>query len=506
MKKSAKLFALFLFTLLCSTAVIFAQNVSLTILHTNDTHGRLMPFSYPSAVPPGSEYAAIPVRTNIGGIARRATLAKKLREELGRRGTTVWMMDAGDFSDGTPFSTEYHGEADAAAMNAAGYDYGTLGNHEFNNPLPRLRTIIKLFHYPVLCANAMENSTGAPFITPFEIREIGPLKIGIFGLVTRSANGYPATQDALTIADEIETAKRMVKELRPKADIIIALSHSGEQVDQQIAEAVPEIDAIVGGHSHSRLPVGEFVWHSSDLSSDAVNGTIIVQAHQWGGELGRLDLLFGRDKSGVWHVERYRARLIPVTPDIPEDPQVAAVIDKYWKPIAARYGQIIGQAAADFVERGDDLTNYNLMTDSIRVTFGTEIVLENLGGVRAPLVKGNIAWANLVDMDPFDNTIVTFKISGRQLKEILKSERPAVSGMHYRMEGNELTEVTVAGKPLSESRIYTAAANSFFARTVLKGISVKDTGKPRLDVLTEYVRKKGTVHPVYDNRRVIVSQ
>jgi 2',3'-cyclic-nucleotide 2'-phosphodiesterase (5'-nucleotidase family) len=389
-------------------------------------------------------------------------------------------------------------------MNAAGYDFGTLGNHEFNNPLPRLRSIIKLFHYPVLSANVTENSTGASFITPFEIRDMGPLKIGIFGLVTRSANGYPATRDALTIADEIETARHVVKELRSKADIIIALSHSGEQVDQQIAEAVPEIAVIVGGHSHSRLPVGEFVWHSSDLSSDAVNGTIIVQAHQWGGELGRLDLLFGKDKSGVWHVERYRERLIPVTQDIPEDPKVAAVVDKYWKPIAARYGQIVGQAAADFVERGDDLAPYNLMTDSIRETFRTEIVLENMGGVRAPLVKGDISWANLVDMDPFDNTIVTFRISGRQLKEILKSEHPAVSGMRYRMEGNAITEVTVAGKPLSESRIYFGAANSFFARTVLKGIVVKDTLKPRLDVLTEYIRKKGAVHPVYDTRRVIV--
>jgi 5'-nucleotidase / UDP-sugar diphosphatase len=506
MKISTKLFALISIALLFSTVVVFAQTASLTILHTNDTHGRLLPFSYPNTVPPGSDYASVPVRSNIGGIARRATIAKQVREELGRQGTPVWMMDAGDFSDGTPFSIEYHGEADALAMNAAGYDFGTLGNHEFNNPLPRLRSIIKLFQYPVLCANAIDNSTGAPFITPYEIRDLGPLKIGIFGLVTHSANGYPATQNALTVADEIETAKRMVKELRSKADIIIALSHSGEDVDQQIAAAVPEIDIIVGGHSHSRLPVGEFVWHSADLRSDEVNGTVIVQAHQWGGELGRLDLLFGKDKNGAWRVERYRERLIPVTSKISEDPAVAAVIDKYWKPIAERYGKIIGQAATDFVERGDDLTNYNLMTDAIRETFKSQIVLENMGGVRAPLVKGDITFANLVDMDPFDNTIVTFKISGRQLKEILKSERSAVSGMRYRMEGDTITEVTVAGKPLNESRIYAGAANSFFARTVLKGIAVNDTHKPRLDVLTEYVQKKGTVRPVYDGRRVIVNQ
>jgi 5'-nucleotidase / UDP-sugar diphosphatase len=157
---------------LVSIAIAFAQQVSLTILHTNDTHGRLMSFSYPTVATPGSEFADVLVRTNIGGIARRATLAKRLREELGRQGTTVWMMHAGDFSDGTPFSIEYHGEADAAAMNAAGYDFGTLGNHEFNNPLPRLKSIIKMFHYPVLCANVTDNSTGALFLPAYEIRDL----------------------------------------------------------------------------------------------------------------------------------------------------------------------------------------------------------------------------------------------------------------------------------------------------------------------------------------------
>jgi 2',3'-cyclic-nucleotide 2'-phosphodiesterase (5'-nucleotidase family) len=93
-----------------------------------------------------------------------------------------------------------------------------------------------------------------------------------------------------SVADEVETSRQMVKALRPKADILIALSHSGDQADRQISASVPEIDVIVGGHSHSRLPVGEFVWHSSDIKPDNVNGTVIVQAHQWGGELGRLDL------------------------------------------------------------------------------------------------------------------------------------------------------------------------------------------------------------------------
>ncbi len=501
MRKSVKLLVFFLLLL---PALAFSQTVPLTILHTNDTHSHLLPFSYPAIVPPGSDLAGLRERTNIGGIARRATLVRRLREELGKQGTTVWLMDAGDFSDGTPFSLEYHGEADAAAMNAVGYDFGALGNHEFNNPLSRLKNLIGMFRYPVLCANATETSTGKLLAQASEIRTLGPLKIGIFGLVTHDTATYPAAREGVTISDEIKTSQEMVRKLRPNADIVIAISHSGEQLDEKIAAAVPGLDVIVGGHSHSRLPSGDFVWHSDQLKAREVNGTVIVQAHQWGGELGRLDLLFEKDDRGAWHADRYRARLIPVTSDIPEDSAVASVVERYWKPIAARYGKIIGQAAADFMERGDDLANYNLMADAIRETYGAEIELENMGGVRAPMLQGPITLENLVDMDPFDNTIVTFKVSGRRLKTILESFRPAVSGLRYRIENNALTGVTVGGQPLREDRVYTATTNSYFARMALKGIQTADTGRQRLEVLIEYIRKKGTVHPVFDGRRVII--
>jgi 5'-nucleotidase / UDP-sugar diphosphatase len=504
MIQSAKFRIFFFCSFLLLPALLLAQQVSLTILHTNDTHSHLLPFSYPSIAPPGSDIAALKVRANIGGIARRSTLVKRLRAELEKKGTAVWLMDAGDFFEGTPFSTAYRGEADAAAMNAAAYTFGTLGNHDFNTTLSNLKSLIGIFKYPILCANAAEKSTGALLTHASEIRVVGPLKIGIFGLLTKDAADYPAAKEGITIADEVETSKRMVKALRPQANIIIALSHSGKKVDRKIAEAVPEVDIIVGGHTHSRLPVGEFVWHSKELKVDDVNGTVLVQAHQWGGELGSLDLLFGKDARGVWHVERYRASLIPVTPDIPEDPSVAAVVDKFWKPIAARFGETIGQAAADFIERGDDLAPYNLMADCIRDTFKTDIELENMGGIRAPLVKGKITLDDLVTMDPFDNTVVTFKITGRELKEILQSQRPAVSGIRYRIENGAVAEITVADKPLIENHTYTGSTNSYFARKFMKDIKVQDTGKKPVDVLVDYIRKKGTVRPVHDGRRVIL--
>ncbi len=502
MNRKTRLILFFCFIALLLPVIAVAQQVSMTILHTNDTHGHLLPFSYPAMASVKSEFADLNRRKDIGGIARRATIVNRLRKELNRTGVTVWLVDAGDITDGTPFSTVYHGEADVAAMNALSYDFSVLGNHEFNSSLAQLKKLLALFRYPVLCANVMESS-GPPLTKDSEIKQVGPLRIGVFGLVTRDAAAYPAAKESLIIANEMDASRRMTAELRKKADIVIALSHSGEKMDEQIAAGVPGIDIIVGGHSHSRLPSGKLVWHSDQLKAEEVDGTIIVQAHQWGGELGRLDLLFEKHADGTWRVARYRARLIPVTPDIPEDPAIAAIVARYWEPIQARYGEIIGQAAGDFVARGDDLAHYNLVADAIRQIYKTDIEFENMGGIRTELSEGKIAYADVVDMDPFNNTVVTFKIAGRNLKELLTKTQPAVSGIRYKIENGKLVNAMVQGQPIKNNRIYTGATNSYFAAMFMKGISVKDTGKPRIEIIKSYIRKQGIVKPVYDGRRVI---
>ncbi len=493
--RSAILLALVLAIPVCGLAA------SLTILHTNDTHGHLLPFSYPSATEGGS-IADLPDRTDIGGIARRAALVREVRGEQKDKGIPVWLIDAGDFCDGTPFSTEYHGEADVAAMNAAGYDFGTLGNHEFNNSINELRKLIGLAKYPILCANAIDQ--GKPLATPSVIREADGVRIGLFGLLTREAATYPAAKEAgIQVGDEVESARRMVAELRPKVDLVVLISHCGETVDEKIAREVPGIDVIVGGHSHSRLPSGELILRSKERKDHDVNGTVIVQAFQWGGELGRLDLDFQKDATGLWHVGQYREQLIPVTSAVTPDDAVASVLDGYWKPIAAKYGEVVGTASADFVSRGGDLAEYNLVADAVRESFGADFDLENMGGVRAPLIKGPVTTADLVTLDPFGNTVVTFQATGRDLKRILEERAPAVSGIRYRLADHKLVEATIGGKPIEDDKLYSGTTNSYFAPRILKGIAYKDSGKARLDVVTDYVRKKGTIDPAYDGRRAV---
>jgi 2',3'-cyclic-nucleotide 2'-phosphodiesterase (5'-nucleotidase family) len=502
--KPNRLAAALIFALLALVPAAFAQTASLTILHTSDTHGHLFPFSYPDAAAAGRDLQGMRVYRDIGGIARRATLVKQIRQELGSRGTPVWLVDTGDYSDGTPFSTEYHGEADVAAMNAVGYDLGTLGNHEFNNPAAQVRKLMGLSTYELVAANITDRATGKPLLKPYAIRRLGPVRVAVIGLITKEAANYPAGKEAFDVADEIASARQTVTAIKGQADIIVLLSHAGEGVDRRLAEQVPEIDVIVGGHSHTRLPSGDMVWHSQDLKASSVNGTVLVHAHQWGGELGRLDLLFVKDQGGLWQVGRYRARLIPVGPEFPEDPGVAAVVSEFWKPIAAQFGEVVGQAGGEFASRGDDQAEYNLVADAVRESFNVEFGMENMGGVRAPLIRGAITKADLVTLDPFSNTVITFTATGKQIRDILQRHSPAVSGIRYRLENRELVEITIGGQPLDDARVYRGVTNSYFAGVALKGLTtLQDTGKARLDVLVNYIRQKGTVRPAYDGRRVV---
>ncbi len=304
--------SLLLAGLIAAGASAAAETAALTILHTNDTHGRLLPFRYPSMARSGPGLETLPTGVELGGIARRATLARRISAEQNARGIPVWLVDAGDFTDGTVFSVEYHGLADLEAMAAAGYTLGVLGNHELNQPLTALQGLLAKASYPLLCAN---------------------VTIAVHGAAARHAvdraRGRPAARRRLRPADQRRrrlsggarrpdgsrasspAARRVARELRARADIVIAVSHAGRLTDERIAAEVPEIDVIVGGHSHSRLPSGELVWRSQSLAVDDVGGTVLVQAHQWAGELGRLDLLFSRDAAGRWHVSRYRAELAP---------------------------------------------------------------------------------------------------------------------------------------------------------------------------------------------------
>jgi 2',3'-cyclic-nucleotide 2'-phosphodiesterase (5'-nucleotidase family) len=478
----------------------------LVILHTNDTHGHLLPFSYPEGLDPNSPEAQLPFRHEIGGVARRATLLHRLRQQF--RDQTL-VVDCGDFMDGTPFSLHYFGEADIAVMNACGYDYATLGNHEFSNRLAQVQKLLRMARFPFVCANARLRATGEPLCPPYLIIERNGLRIALFGLIVRDTQHYRGAREGVDILDPLEVARQLVPPLRQQADLVILLSHLGIETERMLAQQVPGIDVIVGGHSHTRLAQPLFVEWTKPLAKGVMglNGTVLVQAHQWGGELGQLELICYRDgETGRWEPVAYKGQLIPITRDLPEDPQVAKVVNRYWKPIARQYGRIVGIATDDFVQRGDDLAHYYLVSDATRAVMGSEFDLQNLYGVRIQLAKGPISYYDLARMMPFGNTVVRFEITGRALKQLLEQQRPTCSAnLRYRVESGKLIEATLNGEPLRNEAIYKGTTNSYFADRYLKPLNIPfvDTGRKLLDVVAESLQRQRQVSPQFDGRRIV---
>ena len=220
------------------------QGQPLVIMHTNDTHSQIDAYSYKKDI-------------NVGGFLRREAAIREIRAE----NPNTLLLDAGDFSQGTPYFNFFKGYVEVRLMNAMGYDAATLGNHEFDNGCSALAARLKTADFPVVCANyQFSNKKLAKVIKPYVIVERAGMRIGIFGLGV-DLNGYTAPQIAreVTYLSPFICARNMVEELqKQRCDFIVCLSHLGVDInkvdnDFELARQVPGIDVIIGGHSHEEL-------------------------------------------------------------------------------------------------------------------------------------------------------------------------------------------------------------------------------------------------------------
>lgn len=263
-----------LFFASCATVSVSQSSgpFQLVVLHTNDHHGHPLAFEYS----PGK---------NVAGLPARATYVNEIKAQY----DNVLVLDAGDINTGEPESFFFNAETDIVGYNYIGYDAMALGNHEFDNPLTVLQKQMKDATFPFLCAN-IKNKDGSYLAKPYIIKEINGVKVAIFGLTTSETKivGNPKIVGDLIIEDEVEVAKKLVPELRKKADIVICLGHLGiydTYGSQILAQKVSGIDLIIDGHSHTYLekPI-------------VVNNTPIVSAYQWGIYMGKAILTIDKKK------------------------------------------------------------------------------------------------------------------------------------------------------------------------------------------------------------------
>lgn len=329
------LIPLLIFAALASAVGAGAQQPSyldLTLLTTNDLHANLVPFDQAATLA-----GEIPQTKDVGGAARRATIVNRARAES--RGY-VLLLDSGDTTYGSnPIAKAFHGAPDVDVMNTMRYDAMEPGNHEFQWPSVDTLRNLKASRFTWVCANLVDEKTGKLFVQPYVIREIGGVRVAFVGLITLLVNSdpYRARRElGLKAVDPIETAKKLVPEIRRKADVVICLSHLGAGLDRQLAKDVPGIDIILGGHSHTRLaqpilvPVGT-------PSATWLGAVPVVQAFQWGSEMGDTRVIFRRDPStGAYSLMSCKGKLISIDNTVPEDPVISRLIQGYQAEMPAK--------------------------------------------------------------------------------------------------------------------------------------------------------------------------
>lgn len=260
---------------------LVSDSVDLVVLHTNDAHSRMDPFPMD-----GGRFEGL------GGAARRATLIRRVRDA----NEHVLLLDAGDIFQGTPYFNFFGGELEFRAMTAMGYDVATLGNHDFDNGVDGLVAMLPEAGFEFVSANYdVSASALAGHVKPYALREFGGVRVGIFGLgIAFEKLVLSSLHEGVVYTDPIAAARATCRELRALGcSLIICLSHLGyvyresdRPSDGTLAVAVPEIDLILGGHTHTFLD-------EADVYDQGAAGFTVVNQVGWGGmRLGRVDVAF----------------------------------------------------------------------------------------------------------------------------------------------------------------------------------------------------------------------
>lgn len=453
--------------------------LSLTILHTNDFHSRFHPVDAGggpcdvSATPADKEDAAdgeAQASECFGGSARLASAIETQRNAVESTGGHVLLLDGGDQFQGSLFYTYYKGEVAAEMMNRLGYDAMTAGNHEFDDGPEVLRAFIDDVEFPVLLANAnvsAEPQLSSALKSSVVVRK-GDSRVGLIGIAPAGTGSGSSGGPNVTFLDPVPALEREVAALsKSGVNKIILLSHSGYEVDKQIAAAVPGIDVIVGGHDNSFL--SNFEPNARGPYPTMVEGpggapVAIVQAYAYGKYLGELSVEW--DETGAVTAAYGEPLLMDAA--IQEDEEIAARVAELATPLDALYAESVGAVAGDIgadpqtcreklCEMG--VLVAEAMLEAGRAQ-GVEIAIHNAGGLRAPLAAGEVTRGDVLTVLPFGNSLSIFQLSGADVVaalengvsevETLGGRFPQVAGIRYAWSPS---------KPAGEGRIRAVQVN-----------------------------------------------
>jgi 2',3'-cyclic-nucleotide 2'-phosphodiesterase (5'-nucleotidase family) len=444
----------------------------------------------------------------LGGAARIATLVNE------RADKNPLMLFSGDTFSPSIMSTLFQGSQMVDVYNHLGLDYAVWGNHEFDYGPELALQRAGESQFPWLSTNLLDAQTGEPLSggVHLAVTDWNGTKVGLIGLVNNWLNLTSAGDNA-QYNDYIPAAQAAVAELKAQgAELIIALTHMDMADDRELATAVPEIDLILGGHDH-------------DPMHEVVNGTLIWKTGSDFRTLGELRVFKVPGQKDI-----ILPKYIPVTANITEDPDMAAVVASYTSQLDAELGQVIGEttvaldATRSGVRTGE--SNFgNIITDAIRAYAQTDVAIMNGGGIRTDQMygPGELTKRDIYAVLPFGNIVTSIELTGAQLKEALENgvtnvedgagKFPQVSGLSFVYDpsapaGARLVEVVVGGAPLDETRTYTVAINDFINEggdgyevfASAPQLITEATGPLLATVVVDYVAANGPISPAVEGR------
>ncbi|EGD30573.1 2',3'-cyclic-nucleotide 2'-phosphodiesterase [Streptococcus sanguinis SK72] len=444
------------------TKPVEGQTVDVRILATTDLHTNLVNYDY---------YQDKPVETL--GLAKTAVLIEKAKKE----NPNILLVDNGDTIQGTPLGT-YKAIVDPvekgeqhpmyAALQALGFEAGTLGNHEFNYGLDYLNRVIETAGMPLVNANVLDPATGKFIYQPYKIIEktftdtqgrLTTVKIGVTGIVPPQILNWDKAnlEGKVVVRDSVEAIRDIIPEMRKAgADVTLVLSHSGigddkyekgeENEGYQIA-SLPGVDAVVTGHSHAEFPSGNGTgfyekYPGVDGVNGKINGTPVTMAGKYGDHLGVIDLKLNYT-DGKWKVTDSKGSIRKVDTksnvadqrviDIAKESHQGTInyvrqqVGTTTAPITSYFSlvkddpsvQIVNNAQLWYAKQelaGTPEANLPILSAAAPFKAGTR------GDATAytDIPAGPIAIKNVADLYLYDNVTAILKVNGAQLKEWLE--------------------------------------------------------------------------------------
>ncbi|MBB1331935.1 MULTISPECIES: bifunctional UDP-sugar hydrolase/5'-nucleotidase UshA [unclassified Pseudoalteromonas] len=467
----------------------------LTILHTNDNHGRFWHNEK-------GEY----------GMAARKTLIDQLRANAQQQGHAVLLLSGGDINTGIPESDLQFAEPDFKGMSLIGYDAMAIGNHEFDNPLSVLKQQQQWANFPLLSANIIDKKTGKNAFESYKIFNKQGLKIAVIGLTTTDTAkiGNPQYIGGLEFQEPVAVTQALAEKIKAQyqPDITIAVTHMGHYVDANyginapgdvtLARSLPAhtLDMIIGGHSQEPVCMASENKNDDNFKPgmtckpDQQNGTWIMQAHEWGKYVGKAEF---KQENGVLTLLDYK--LLPVNLYVDKTQADGSIkpelANEYIKPDAALKTfladyqakgakQIEGEIGyVDAKLEGDRNKVRYQQTNLARVivqaqmnVVGADFGIISGGGVRDSIAAGAVSYKDILKVHPFKNRIAYVDWQGQELWDYLETVTsfPPDSGAYlqyhklsFERNDNALTKVMINGKALDKNKTYRMSINSYNA-------------------------------------------